>query len=132
CSTTTNQGGCNTPDQVAYYFMSTLGGTFRYHYTQYGCWNTGAYTVSGGGNCCATAPLPTGTTPPFNLSSADIYNGGDQIHVRLPLLTTANVKIELINLLGQAQWSAERLMTNGAETLIPAADLPSGVYLLKL
>lgn len=132
CSTTTNQGGCNTPDQVAYYFMSALGGTFRYHYTQYGCWSNTPYTVSAGGNCCATAPFPTGTGEHFTLSSADIFSSGDQVHVRLPLLTTANVKIELINLIGQTQWSSESLMTNGNETLIPTIDLSSGVYLLKL
>ncbi len=58
CSDTTDQGGCNTPDQVVYYFENAFSGTFRYHFTQYGCWNTTPYLVSSGGNCCA-APVTT-------------------------------------------------------------------------
>jgi hypothetical protein len=53
CSSTSNQGGCNTPDQVVYYFMNAFGGTFAYHHTQYNCWtNSTTYNVSAGGNCC--------------------------------------------------------------------------------
>ena len=41
----------NSPAQVVHFFQTYLGGTFRYHFTQYGCW-TGTYNVSEGGNCC--------------------------------------------------------------------------------
>ncbi|MBK8846039.1 MAG: hypothetical protein IPO27_05455 [Bacteroidetes bacterium] len=51
CDTINNQGGCNTPDQVVAYFMQVFGGTMRYHFTQYGCWQ-GVNNVSSGGNCC--------------------------------------------------------------------------------
>jgi len=57
CDTTTNQGGCNTPDQVAAYFQQEFGGLLRYHFTQYGCWN-GTYNISDGGNCCVSAFTP--------------------------------------------------------------------------
>ena len=64
CDTTTNQGGCNTPDQVAAYFQQEFGGLLRYHFTQYGCWN-GTYNISDGGNCC----ISTFTPPPVALFS---------------------------------------------------------------
>lgn len=51
CDTINNQGGCNTPDQVVAYFMQVFGGTLRYHFTQYGCWQN-VMNVSSGGNCC--------------------------------------------------------------------------------
>ena len=54
CDTTSNQGGCNTPDQIAAYFQQEFGGLLRYHFTQYGCWN-GTYNISDGGNCCISA-----------------------------------------------------------------------------
>src|SRR4051812_48128294 len=59
CSDSTNQGGCNTPDQVADYFFNQFGTTkLLFHYTQYGCWS-GTYNISSGGNCCSI-PFPTG------------------------------------------------------------------------
>jgi hypothetical protein len=52
CSTTTNQGGCNTVDQIEAYFLNQFPGSITYaHKVQYGCW-TGTQTVSGGGTCC--------------------------------------------------------------------------------
>ncbi|MBK8339978.1 MAG: T9SS type A sorting domain-containing protein [Flavobacteriales bacterium] len=60
CDVTTSQGGCNTADQVAHYFLSEFGGVLRYHLTQYGCWS-GTQAVSAGGNCCED-PLATGFT----------------------------------------------------------------------
>jgi hypothetical protein len=66
CNTTTSQGGCNTPDQIAYYFTQQTGGTLRFQFLQYGCWANTIKAISGGGNCCAmpcTAPsAPTNTT----------------------------------------------------------------------
>lgn len=66
CNTTSSQGGCNTPDQIAYYFTQQTGGTLRFQFLQYGCWANVTKTISGGGNCCAmpcTAPsAPTNTT----------------------------------------------------------------------
>jgi hypothetical protein len=56
CSTTSNQGGCNTVDQVSAYFMGVFGGALRFHRVQYGCW--GNQSISAGGNCCIGIPLP--------------------------------------------------------------------------
>ncbi|MEO5572252.1 MAG: T9SS type A sorting domain-containing protein [Bacteroidia bacterium] len=61
CDDSTNQGGCNTPDQVVDYFFNQFGSTkLLFHYTQYGCWNS-PYNISDGGNCCAV-PLISGIT----------------------------------------------------------------------
>lgn len=54
CSTTSNQGGCNTADQIQHYFETTMNGTAFMSYIQYGCWSTSAYSLSAGGTC----PLP--------------------------------------------------------------------------
>jgi PKD repeat protein len=69
CDTTSNQGGCNTADQVAAYFLQAFGGTLRFHYTQYGCW-TGPYDISAGGNCCIGA-LPPSNIPVSSFQSSD-------------------------------------------------------------
>jgi gliding motility-associated-like protein len=54
CDVNSNQGGCNTVDQVLAYFQSQFGGVLRGLNVQYPCWLSGAnYTVSAQtGNCC--------------------------------------------------------------------------------
>jgi hypothetical protein len=53
------QGGCNTAEQVVAYFLNEFGGSLYYYFTQYGCWASGGYSISNGGNCCpGTQPLP--------------------------------------------------------------------------
>ncbi len=54
CTTTSNQGGCNTADQIRDYFQATMGGSLTSYFTQYGCWSTQPYQLSTGGNCCNT------------------------------------------------------------------------------
>ncbi|GDX52524.1 hypothetical protein LBMAG27_15710 [Bacteroidota bacterium] len=55
CDINTNQGGCNTSDQVEAYFIQQFPGSSIYsNFTQYGCWTT-TKNISAGGNCCATA-----------------------------------------------------------------------------
>jgi len=71
CDITTSQGGCNTADQVAHYFLSEFGGVLRYHLTQYGCW-TGIQAVSAGGNCCED-PLATGFEDPATTTHLALF-----------------------------------------------------------
>jgi hypothetical protein len=52
CNTTQSQGGCNTADQIAHYFLTNFGGSLYFHYTQSGCWGP-TMNISTGGNCCA-------------------------------------------------------------------------------
>ena len=55
CNIATNQGGCNTSDQVVDYFIKNLGGILYCHKTQYNCWS-GVQKISFGGNCCLGMP----------------------------------------------------------------------------
>lgn len=56
CNTTTNQGGCNTIDQVLDYFNTQLGGTVYSLNVQYCCWqNTSTYSVAALNNSCCNA-----------------------------------------------------------------------------
>ena len=57
---TSNQGGCNTAQQIASYFLNQFGGQLYLYYTQYGCWPTSAIPISSGGTCCpgAASNLP--------------------------------------------------------------------------
>jgi PKD repeat protein len=60
CSSTQNAGGGNTPDQIVYYFQQNLGGVFRFHVTQYACWQNETLNISSGGNCCV---VPNSNNP---------------------------------------------------------------------
>lgn len=66
CDSSSNQGGCNTPDQVVHYYLTQFGGLLYYHYTQYGCWS-GTHHVSAGGNCCIGASI---IDPQFSINAA--------------------------------------------------------------
>jgi hypothetical protein len=60
CSNNTNQGGCNTVDQIEAYFLAYFSGSTLFaHRVQYGCW-TGTQSVSVGGNCCPVPALLPG------------------------------------------------------------------------
>jgi Secretion system C-terminal sorting domain len=55
CSTTSNQGGCNTADQIKDYFQASMGATLVSYDAQYGCWSASSpYSLSAGGNCCSS------------------------------------------------------------------------------
>ncbi|HRE74035.1 MAG TPA: PKD domain-containing protein [Flavobacteriales bacterium] len=74
CNTTSSQGGCNTADQVAHYFLIQFSGSMYSHLTQYGCWvSSTTYRISDGGNCCAqpaVAPVAN-----FTASATTICEG---------------------------------------------------------
>ncbi|MCB9235461.1 MAG: T9SS type A sorting domain-containing protein [Bacteroidia bacterium] len=54
CQTTSNQGGCNTADQIKAYFQTATTGTLVSYFTQYGCWSSSPYSLAAGGNCCSS------------------------------------------------------------------------------
>ena len=61
CNNNTNQGGCNTVDQVEAYFLGYFtGSVLLAHRVQYNCWS-GTYSVSAGGNCCPVVPVQPGS-----------------------------------------------------------------------
>ena len=77
CSLNSNQGGCNTVDQVEAYFLSYFPGSSLYaHKVQYGCW-TGTHSLSGAGNCCPT--LTVLVYPGVVSSSQTLCAGGSPV-----------------------------------------------------
>ncbi|MES2679669.1 MAG: T9SS type A sorting domain-containing protein [Bacteroidota bacterium] len=61
CSNSTNQGGCNTVDQIEAYFLNYFSGSSLFaHKVQYNCWS-GTYSVSVGGSCCPANSLLQGS-----------------------------------------------------------------------
>jgi len=119
CDITTQQGGCNTVDQVAHYFLDQWNGTLLFHLTQYGCWG-GVYDISDGGNCCVD-PLSTGMadeTPSPTLVTLDMAGQWLTVDGRGP---------------GRVFDAQGRLMADiGASGRTNVADLPAGVYLVNL
>jgi len=73
CSNNTNQGGCNTVDQVEAYFLGYFAGSTLFaHKVQYGCW-TGTQSLSIGGNCC---PPPSATVNPGVIAGSQTVCAG--------------------------------------------------------
>jgi hypothetical protein len=70
CDLNTNQGGCNTVDQVVAYFQSQFGGTLRGLDVQYACWTPSApRTISSiTGACCGICPTTSSTSSATTLS----------------------------------------------------------------
>ncbi|CAN5137378.1 hypothetical protein BH09BAC5_BH09BAC5_15890 [soil metagenome] len=132
CSTTTNQGGCNTPDQIVSYFVLSMGGIFRSHLTQYGCWNVNDYFVSDGGNCCET-PFPLGIQPDYFGASEIYYNSlDDRIHISGKLGFANPLDIELVNIYGETVWKENESINSSLNYEIPVSELSSGVYFVRL
>jgi gliding motility-associated-like protein len=62
CDANSNQGGCNTIDQIEDYFMTQLGGTLYSLNAQYCCWlNSNTYSVSSLSNACCLSTTPSAT-----------------------------------------------------------------------
>lgn len=82
CSTTSNQGGCNTVDQIEAYWLAQFSGSSIYsHKVQYGCWAGTTQNVASGGTCCATVitnPI-VGTTQQQNPSCSGQCNGSASV-----------------------------------------------------
>ncbi len=84
CDSAGNNGGCNSADQIAHYFITQFGGSLYFHFTQYGCWANLGYTISSGGNCCQGAsiippPPPADSIVADFLMSADTICAGDTV-----------------------------------------------------
>ena len=137
CSTTTNQGGCNTPDQVVAYFNQQFGTTnsdVLFHFTQYNCWTTNStYAISAGGNCCAM-PVTTGEQEQHMLEGISVYPNpaSDKLFLGTNVLSTGNVQFSIINELGQVVYT-EKLELNGSfNKEIDLAGIARGMYAVRL
>lgn len=136
CSTTTNQGGCNTPDQLVAYFNTQFAATnsnLLFHYTQYGCWGNNPYLISAGGNCCL---VPTSTAEIKNklIQSISLFpNPASTIlYVESNVISSDNVQLEIYDVIGEQVYS-ENFSTNGTiSKAINVDDLASGMYTVRL
>jgi len=117
----------NTPAQVVHFFQTYLGGTFRFHYTQYGCW-TGIYNVSDGGNCC----LVQGGTV-----SVNEIDFGDEVIVS-PNPTTGSLTLTLskgegtvmmYNVMGQLVFQS---VISSLISEINISSFNNGIYFVRL
>ena len=122
CSSTTNQGGCNTPDQLAYYFTNAFGGTLNYHHTQYNCWTVATtYSVSSGGNCCI---MPGSGMPSLALSKLHVFPSPANNIIQVELPGNENVNFFLFDILGNKVADAKnKLETSG---------IPTGIYFVQV
>lgn len=123
CDNNTNQGGCNTVDQVEAYFLNFFPGSTIYSHTvQYGCW-TGTQNVASGGNCCAS---PTGITT-IDIEPFMIYpNPAENVLNVKALNSFANSTFQLFSMEGKLV----RSKTNLSET-IDISALEAGVYFIE-
>lgn len=132
CSTTTNQGGCNTPDQVVAYFQNVFGetaGSLYSHFTQYGCWSTTPYAISAGGNCCVE-PIATSVTE--NITSVNTLSvwpspSTANFHVEMPLGIPTG-ELQIFNVLGE---EVQTVQLSGPAIVSLEGQAP-GVYFMRL
>lgn len=98
CNTTQSQGGCNTADQVAAWFLTNFGGSLYFHYTQYGCWQS-TMNISTGGNCCANPLTGENEIQPalFTLSPNPAI---DNVRIELPVNSNGKTA-QIRNTLGE-------------------------------
>lgn len=122
CDISTGQGGCNTADQIAHFFLTQWGGTLLFHYTQYGCWGNG-YSIGAGGNCCEN-PLATGIdagAAPQNF--LDAWMAGEM------LLVNGAGPVEVVDALGRVILRDPH-RSSGMRT-IDLSGSPAGTYLAR-
>lgn len=127
CSTTTNQGGCNTADQVAHYFLTAFGGSLYFHHTQYGCWGT--MNISGGGNCCAN-PLTEIEESAVRLFSLAPNPAGSSVTMSLPSSTEAHTA-QITNLLGETVREIQ-IAAGTTSEYISLEGLAPGTYFFRM
>ena len=127
CSITTNQGGCNTVDQVEDYFLDLFpGSTIFMHKVQYGCW-TGTQNVSTGGTCCA---LATGITAFSEENAVSVFPNPATDNLTISFTTPANkANVKIVNVAGQVVKEINNVSGNSVS--LDFVDFPSGVYFVE-
>lgn len=127
CSTTTNQGGCNTADQVAHYFLTAFGGSLYFHHTQYGCWGT--MNISGGGNCCAN-PLTGEEETTVDLFSLAPNPAVNYVTMRLPASGEVRTA-QITNVLGETVREIQ-IASGSTSEQISLEGLGAGTYFFRM
>jgi hypothetical protein len=113
---------------VVHFFQTYLGGTFRYHYTQYGCW-TGTYNVSDGGNCC----LAQGGSVSVNeINTSDeliIYPNPTTGELGIRNYELGIKEVMIYNVMGQLVFKSP---INNRQSTINISSLENGIYFVRL
>jgi hypothetical protein len=140
CDTLYPHGGGNTADEIVGHFLDTLGGSLRFHHTQYGCWLGESRNLSDGGTCCIGAEKARNITKTGIENSLQSGNSKFNLSISLmPNPTTDFVKVtmsdkgikevKIINLLGQVEWNTT---TSEQSVTIPVDNFPTGIYLVEV
>lgn len=129
CNASSNQGGCNTPDQIVDYFYNQFPGSkLYYHHTQYGCWS-GSYLVSGGGNCCIL-PITTGISGGTQLVEHLFYPNPAKNNLQVSLDADGGMNvIQLFSLQGE---KIRELSFEAPNATIDLSGISSGIYMAVL
>ncbi len=129
-----NQGGCNTPQQVAHFFMTKFNGTtVRFHRTQYACWQ-GTQNISSGGNCCLI-PVMTDLLALTQQTQIEAFpNPADeQLTIRLTTEKSFRGQVRLTNILGETVLSQQYSTATGENFLVlDLAQMAAGIYFLEV
>ncbi|TND10421.1 MAG: hypothetical protein FD123_63 [Bacteroidetes bacterium] len=132
---TGNQGGCNTAQQIAGFFMNKFGGNnIRFHQTNYNCWPSTAVNISAGGNCCQL-PLGTSVTERPGLYEVKHYpNPADEsLTIELSSPFAAETRAVITDALGRdVQISTISLQAGPNKFSLNTGSLAAGMYVLKL
>lgn len=128
CNTTVDQGGCNTADQTAHYFLTKFGGSLLFHQTQYGCWSD-TLNISAGGNCCAN-PMTT-----LEETSADLFSLSPNPatdFVTMNMSTSDEIRVaEIVNILGEVVQSIS-VAPGTTSQQISLENLATGTYFFRM
>jgi len=150
CDTLYPHGGGNTADEIVGHFLDTLGGTLRFHHTQYGCWLGQTLNLSDGGTCCIGEQVVTnvpgvgssansnpgqsgGTsstiTPSNSTRSISLFPNPAIDYVEVQMSDEGLKVVRFTNILGRLEWVTT---TSDQSVTIPMQNLPSGLYFVEV
>jgi hypothetical protein len=128
-----NQGGCNTSQQVAHFFMTKFSGTtVRFHATQYNCWSV-TQNISSGGNCCLIPVMTDLAVFESQMRVETFPNPADeQLTIKLHAEKAYSGQIRLTSILGETVLSQVYQSTRGENFFtLDVSGLSAGFYLLE-
>ncbi len=149
CDTLYPHGGGNTADEIVGHFLDTLGGTLRFHHTQYGCWLGQTLNLSDGGTCCIGEQVVTnvpgvgssansnpgqsgGTSSTFTSNSTRsiaLFPNPAIDYVEVQMFDEGLKVVRFTNVLGRLEWVTT---TYDQSVTIPMENLPSGLYFVEV
>jgi len=128
CSTTTNQGGCNTIDQIEAYFLNYFPGSALYaHYVQYGCWSA-PMSLANGGTCCATTTGIAEAMTDKNISVSP-NPASDKITITSDV-QLKNAAVKVMDITGKTM--LETTNVSGNTCVFDVSGLANGIYFVEI